>query len=290
MNDILFVMKYKLLAVDADGTLLNDKGQISPRTLAALQKAKSRGILIVLCTGRGFYKATEAVRELNFEIPLVLHNGALIVNSKSGKIISQNPLPVRSARESVKLLKEFGLFPIAYELRSDGYKLVYEQVDITNQAYVRYLSGKDQMIEQAPNLSSYLKRDPVQLVAIDLKAKVELAASQLREKIKGINVVLSGSISFDGYWFLEVLNENASKAKAIEFIGMKHRISSMEMIAIGDNFNDLDMIRFAGLGVAMENAHHEVKSQAQYVTSSNLEDGVAEVIEKFVLKEKHNYV
>jgi len=274
-------MTYKLIAVDIDGTLLNPNRDISPRNYSALKTAIDRGIIVTLCTGRSHFMAQKVIGRLDFEFPLVLHNGAMIVNSRDGQLLKQWALSQETARKAVAIMKGFELEPFAYDFYEGECRVAYESINPSNRAYVGYMSTKESILYQTPDLAAYLGHSPTQLVAIDHKPIIEKAMAFLKESLERANVFTSGSLG-GKYWFLEVLDADASKSKSLEYLSKLHQIKQSEIIAIGDNFNDLDMIEYAGLGIAMDNAPDEVKAQADLVTDSNADDGVAKAVEKFV--------
>ncbi len=276
-------MNYRLIAIDIDGTLLNPQGTISPRNYAALETAIAQGATVALCTGRGYFMAQKVVGQLELEFPLVLHNGAEIVHSFDGKMITRWALSQETARQGVLLMKQFSLEPIIYDFHNDEHRLVYESIDATNEAYVRYMSTKEPILHQTPDLMTYLDHNPTQLVAINREPIIKEAMLALQESLPDANVFTSGRLYNIEYWFLEMLDVDASKAKAVEYLSQLHQIERAEILAIGDNFNDIDMIEYSAFGVAMDNAPDEVKARADWVTDSCVEDGVAQVIERFVL-------
>ena len=274
-------MNYKLIAIDIDGTLLNPQGTITERNYSTLKKAIAQGIIVALCTGRSYFMAQKVVGEFDFELPLVLHNGAEIVNSSDGQMIEHWPLAQEVARQGVILMKQFSLEPIVYDFHEGKHKLVYESINPTNEAYVRYMSTKESILHKTDDLISYIDHNPMQLVAIHQESIIRNAMPILKNHIDA-NVFTSGRLFNLEYWFLEVLQSGASKATAVEHLAKLHNIEQKEIMAIGDNFNDLEMMEYAHLSIAMKNAPDEVKAVADFVTESNNDDGVAQAIERFV--------
>ncbi|MBC8229169.1 HAD family phosphatase [bacterium] len=274
-------MNYKLIAIDIDGTLLNTQSTITERNYSTLKKAISQGIIVALCTGRSYFMAQKVVGEFDFELPLVLHNGAEIVNSSDGQMIEHWPLAQEVARQGVILMKQFSLEPIVYDFHEGKHKLVYESINPTNEAYVRYMSTKESILHKTDDLISYIDHNPMQLVAIHQESIIRNAMPILKNHIDA-NVFTSGRLFNLEYWFLEVLQSGASKATAVEHLAKLHNIEQKEIMAIGDNFNDLEMMEYAHLSIAMKNAPDEVKAVADFVTESNNDDGVAQAIERFV--------
>ena len=274
-------MNYKLIAIDIDGTLLNTQSAVTARNYNVLKKAIEQGILVALCTGRSYFMAQKVVGEFDFELPLVLHNGAQIANSSDGEIIEHWTLSQEIAQKGVKLMKEFALEPIIYDCHNGKHVLVYESIDPTNEAYVRYMSTKESILWRTDDLVNYLDHNPTQMVAIHKEAIIGDVLTILKNQLDA-NVFTSGRLFNLEYWFLEVIQSGASKATAVEHLAKLHNIDQKEIMAIGDNFNDLEMMQYAHFSVAMDNAPDEVKAIADFVTDSNNDDGVAKAIEEFV--------
>ena len=274
-------MKYKLIAVDIDGTLLSPNRDISVKNYSVLKNATENGIIVALCTGRSYFMAAKVIGDLDFEFPLVLHNGAMIVNSRDGSLLKQWALSPETARQAVTMMKGFGLEAFAYHFREGECRVAYESINPANKAYAGYMSTKESLLYQTPDLAAYLDHSTTQLVAIDHRPIIDKAMEVLKKSLPGANIFTSGSLGGE-YWFLEVLDIAASKSKSVAYLAQRHQIKQSEIMAIGDNFNDLDLIEYAGLGIAMANAPVEVEAQADFVTASNADDGVAKAVEKFV--------
>lgn len=266
-------MDYKLIAIDMDGTLLNSKKEISNRTYDAIQKAKEKGIHIVLATGRLLKSAQFVAENLKLSNHILACNGAIIIDDK--KVIYSRPMDLNEVEKVMALGKKFNAYYHFYDencLYSNTY--VKEIVD--------YYQGRDQKIDikifnndteilDNKNLNIY----KFLFIDNDLQ-KLE----NLREELTQVN-----KISLTKSWSnnLEVMDTEASKGLGLKFLCTELNISPEHVIAIGDNENDLSMINFAGLGVSMGNGEEIVKMQSDYITSTNDEDGVAKVIEKFIL-------
>ena len=276
--------RFRLVALDIDGTLLTPEQRISEATLAVLHEVRERGILIMLCTGRSFHKAQEVIRDIPFRFPLVLHNGAMIVEAHTGRVMERRPMSARLARTAWHLLRREGFEPIVYDFREGRYFLYYRSVSAANEGLHRYLQGKEDILHPISDGADF-GHQPTHMVVIDRRERVLAALQQLRARLHDANVFTSGSLHGNIYWFLEILSHRASKATAVDVIGRRHGISPDQVIAIGDNFNDLDMLRYAGLGVAMANAPREIREQADVVTESNDAEGVAQALRRYVLNQ-----
>jgi Cof subfamily protein (haloacid dehalogenase superfamily) len=264
---------YRLLAIDLDGTLLTPapEKQITPRTQHVLCQIAEMGITIVIATGQTAAVLRHVCAALPLNGPQIIENGAVIVDFGSGNILHEQLLPQAYILPTLEILKDFGFYR-AYHT----HKTVY--VD-----------------DGAPRAKSWYRPPVPPAVLVDdvahmypkpcIKVVGVGEEGTLREKRRILEEMFAGKLyvtqsSFD---LIEFLHPNVSKGHALQTIAADLHIAPEEVVAIGDNHNDLGMMRFAGLGVAMGNAHDEVKAEADYVTLSNAEEGVADLIEKVIL-------
>lgn len=266
-------MDYKLIAIDMDGTLLNSKKEISNRTYDAIQKAKDKGIHIVLATGRLLKSAQFVAENLKLSNHILACNGAIIIDDK--KVIYSRPMDLNEVEKVMALGKKFSAYYHFYD-ESCLYSNTY------NKEIVDYYSSRDQKINIKifKNDSEILNNKDLNIYKFLFIDNDLQKLANLREELTQVN-----KISLTKSWSnnLEVMDTEASKGLGLKFLCNELNISPEHVIAIGDNENDLSMISFAGLGVSMGNGEEIVKKQSDYITSTNDEDGVAKVIEKFIL-------
>lgn len=267
---------YKLIALDMDGTLLREDKTISKETHRAIQRARAKGVKVVLTTGRPVDGVKRYLDELNLtteEDYVIAYNGALVQNAKTKEVIA----------ETVMSLKDIDyLYKLSQELKVNIHALTdhscitpkwskYSQVEADiNQIPLEFLDFKS------------LDKDTtiVKIMFIDEPEILSEAVSKLPSEIYEKYSILRSAP-----YFLEFLDKKVNKGAGVELLANKLGIKREEVICVGDAGNDLHMIKFAGLGVAMGNAFPEIKEIADYVTLSNEDHGVAHVIDKFVLKE-----
>ena len=264
-------MGYKLIAADMDGTLLNQSGKITPRTLEAVKKAAEKGILFSVSTGRPIQGVEIYQPILNLKAPFITYNGAMIVLSDTRKILFQQELEKEDARKILKAGREFETTMCIWSANRLYGNVLNDRIH----DYKKLSGVEPELIEDEEAL---LEQGITKILWYDdagslLKWQDELAACDFH------NVTYCTSKPV----FLEFFNSKVSKAAAMAKIGEMYHIRREEMIAVGDGFNDLSMIEYAGLGVAMGNAPEEVKKKAAFITASNEKDGIAEVIVKFIL-------
>ncbi|EJO5348076.1 sugar-phosphatase [Clostridium botulinum] len=266
---------YKLIALDMDGTLLNNKKTISKQNKEAIKAAKSKGSKVVLATGRplkGIEKYLKELDLINDGDYAIAFNGALVQETKTGKILHENSMTKDDLKILYKLSKELNVD--IHFLTIDGCYTpkfnMYSEIEVT-------LNNIPLNIIDFNNIPEDLKIIKIMFVGSQEKITeiIELVPEHLQQKY---NVVRSAPI------FLEFLNKNTSKGYGIETLCNVLNIDKKNIICAGDAENDIHMIEYAGLGVAMGNAYPKVKKVAKYITKTNEDNGVAHVINKFILK------
>lgn len=268
---------YKVIVLDLDGTLTNSKKEITKRTKEALLKAQEQGVKVVLASGRPTQGIVALADELELETYggyILSFNGARIIDYKTKEIVFQQTLPTEWIPTLIDLAKQYEIEFLTYE---DDSILAS---DITSQ-YVEIESRINKMnVRQMKNPTEEITFEIPKILMVgdgDYMATVE---PKVQEATKGVLSVYRSEP-----YFLEVMPKGVDKATSLARLLEELKLTKEEMIACGDGFNDLSMIQFAGLGVAMENAQPIVKEHADYITTSNDEDGVAKVVEKFILNE-----
>lgn len=260
----------RLIALDLDDTLLSNDLQISPQAKRAIRLAVSRGVAVTLATGRMFASALPFAQELGLDLPLITYQGAL-VKYADGRVVYHRPIPLETARELVDFILPYG-----YHLNVYLNDELFMQEDSPEGQ--RYAAIAKVPVHLVPDLRKIMNTEPTKLVIIAQASQLDGLADDLAVRFgDSINITKSKP------YFLELAHPQATKGKALATLAESLNIEAHQVMAVGDSPNDLDMIKYAGFGVAMRNAVEEVKKYAHYITSSNDDDGVAEVIEKFVL-------
>ncbi|AAM24960.1 MAG: putative hydrolases of the HAD superfamily [Caldanaerobacter subterraneus] len=272
-------MQYKLIAIDMDDTLLRHDKTISEENIKALHRAREKGVYVVIATGRVFASAYAYADMIGFRTYIIASNGALI-RDPDNNTIYESILDYNNMIEVIRTCQKYGTY---FQLISDT--TVYTP-EITNkfQRYAEWnallkteIKVEVEEIENPLEEAEKLKDRVLKVIVFnedpDLLKRIR---SELSERL---DVQITSSYVDN----IEIMNKGVSKGRALEILGRYLGVSREEMIAIGDSENDIEMIKFAGLGVAMENAIDEVKKVADFITKSNMEDGVKHVIEKFIL-------
>ena len=269
-------MAIRLVAMDLDDTLLRDNWTISPRVLKAIQKAQAQGVKMTIATGRMPISTRPYAEQLGLDVPVITYHGAMIQQVLSGEILFRRVIPSSLAAEIVQDVAERGLYAQVY-LKD---RVVTTQVNEWSREYARISSVH---IEEA-DLSILLSEEPEGVEKILLMAE-ETELDQLAPLL-GQRYGEKVHITKSKPCFLEMTDCTVNKGVALAALAKQFGIAQEEVMAIGDSFNDLEMIKYAGVGVAMGNARQEIKEQADIVTTTNEEDGVAEAIERYVLDNK----
>lgn len=271
----------RLIAVDIDGTLLDPHFQVSPRNAAALRAAHAAGAQIILATGRRHDYALPIAQQLGFPVWLISSNGALI-RSSEGETFYADRLPRQSAARLIRHMDAFRGNAVLTFDRPGHDALILERVDELNQTIARWIENNSRYIRYVSPLEDALKdEDPIQAMYCGRVMRMEEAQLRLAEAdFLDEITILRTQYDHRDLCILDILNRDCSKGHALRRWAERHAIPSEQVMAIGDNYNDLEMLEFAGLPVLMGNASEELKQNGWRVTASNAESGVAQVLEE----------
>lgn len=292
-------MKYKLMAIDLDGTLLNSYGEISEENKKALKKAQEAGIEIVLASGRVPMSIKKYANEINSKKYLIAGNGTLIMDIEKDEIIYENYIPKEKALKIIKLCQDNSVFCNVYTQQA----IITKNLNYNVQYYYYENSKKNE--EQRTNINvvddlykyiDEINNSPISKISICDENKIIFNSIIGKLKnIKNINVLdiehMSRKVIKKGteytnikYYYTEITNQNADKWGAIEKLTSILNIKEDEVIAIGDNINDKLMIQNAGLGIRMGDSALSIQEMDSPITKNNNESGVAFAIEKYIFK------
>ncbi len=264
---------YRAIALDLDGTLTNHEKVVTPKTREALLQAASQGAVIILASGRPTYGIEPVAECLELQKRggyILSYNGGNIVNAKTGEKLFSQFLPDEVIPELYAYAKEHGHALLGYA----GNEIITEMPD---DQYVKEESRINKMnIRKVDNLFEFLEPHPTKLLMTGDPTLMLKAEEELVEKL-GDRMDIFRSAPF----FLELVPKGIDKAKSLTRLLTKINLTPADLIAFGDGYNDLSMLKLAGIGVAMENAAPEVRAEADYVTLSNEEDGVAAALTHF---------
>ena len=278
----------KCIAIDMDGTLLNQNHVVSKQNADAIKLAQQNGIEVVIATGRSYTEAIPVLQEVGIETPIICVNGAE-VRTKSGEVTSYTPLKNEEVKEIVSVLNKHNIYFEVYT-KSGTYSSDYDKAlatiidifssankeqqyeQIVQAAKERFTEGHIQIVDSYDTLLENEETIVYKLLAFSLDStNLENARAELKamEKV---------AVSASGKENMEITNVEAQKGIALTMFTSERNISMADTMAIGDNFNDISMLKLAGHSFAMGNAPDEVKQTAKYVTETNINSGVAKAI------------
>jgi Cof subfamily protein (haloacid dehalogenase superfamily) len=265
----------RLLAIDLDGTLVNDRLELDPRDVAAVKAATAAGVAVVLATGRMFKSSLRYAEPLGLKGPIINYQGAVVREIASGEVWYRCELTIPMQQRVLAFAEPRDWHVNAY---------VDERVYTARPRPEADLYARIAMVpyEVVGPLSKWVRQDSTKMVLVDMDP--EDVPARIAELSAWMGEVARVTRSLD--WFVEVVNPQVSKARALAIVADRLGVAQAEVCAIGDNLNDEDMVSWAGLGVAMGNAPEALKGVAKYVTGRIGEAGVAQVIERFVIGKK----
>lgn len=280
LESLMVKSPIRLIAIDIDGTLLNPQFEISEGDLSALRNAHTLGVEVILVTGRRHTFALPIAQQLGFDLWLISSNGA-ITRSLSGETFHRDFLPASVARNLCEAMKSFrGNTVLTFDTEAKG-AIVLEHMGELEASIQRWLEKNLKYIDFIIPIERAIVTDPVQAmfcgpIARMHEALAALEASGLSHEI----TVLRTEYPVRDLSIVDVLNQGCSKGHAVERWANYRGIAREEVMAIGDNYNDIEMLAFAGYPVIMGNASEELRSRGWTVTLPNDKCGVAAAIEQ----------
>ena len=263
------MLKYRLVAVDLDGTLLDSQGCVSDYTKTTIDEYQKLGGFFTLATGRMEASARKFARELNVNAPLITFNGGKVVSVDGETVLSEEFIDTKSAIRTYDALVALNMDMVLY---INGAPYITTDSDVILK-YIDRIKANRNKFENFANISEPCV-NKILVVGVDLD--IELIRRTAND-VGGI----TNCVSSDAELF-EILPDNVSKDRGLIVVAEHLGIPMAEVIAVGDHFNDISMINAAGLGVAVQSAVDGALAAADYITSSNDEDGVAKVIRKVI--------
>ena len=267
-------MKYKLIAMDLDGTLNNDQKIITEKTKAALMAAQKQGIRLALASARpspGLFKERDILRLQDHKGILMSYNGGRIVDAETGKVLFETSMDLQQTKQVLRFLETLPVTPILddgvqfYVADKNGFKVDYE------------CRNNNMVCSEVGNLADFLEFAPIKIL-------MSVQPEELAEVQQQIADFLPDSLTVvqTAAFYLEVIPKVINKGQGIRDICGVLGMEPAEVISFGDAANDIPMLKAAGMGVAMGNADAAVKEAADMVTLSNNEDGIAAALEKLL--------
>ena len=269
-------MKYKLLAFDLDGTLTNSQKEITQRTKAAIKKAREAGATIALASGRPVYGIMPVAKELELDIHggyILAYNGGCIIDCTTGAVIYDKKVPDEYVADICRFAIERDYAILTYE----GDCVITNKKD--NQYVIIEAEINHLPIRHVENIDSYINFPVNKFLITEDPETVAKEIPNVKAAFPEMNVFSSAP------FFMEIVPDGIDKADTLDYLLAKLGLTIDELATFGDGGNDLEMIKRAGMGVAMANANDTCRAAAKYITTSNDEDGCAIAIEKMLAGE-----
>jgi Cof subfamily protein (haloacid dehalogenase superfamily) len=262
---------YKIIFLDIDGTLIKSDHTISEATIDIIQKLKENQILVVLVSARPIHGMIKIAEEAGLQgFPAVSLNGALIFINE--KVVFESVIEINVTRRIYDYLKQYHTTPIFYNQHS-----WFSEMPDYHTRYEQKITDVPITIESFNNTIQYWQKQnsgPNKILVISEESEINEIKNNLTGQFSDrLNILTSKQT------YLEIMNREASKLTAVKYLLKQFNLNREEAIAIGDHFNDKEMIQFAGMGIAMGNSPDEVKVAADYVTDTNNHDGVFKAIQ-----------
>ncbi len=287
----------KLLALDLDGTLLDSTGTVPEANRRAIRSAEEAGVLVTIATGRRFRDARPVGIEMEFNAPLITHNGALLKYAESLETVSASLLDGDTVQEVVRVGKEFGGNALVSADPHGKGSMLYDRVSADNIPLQRYLEWSTRLhgddaekaVLHVEDLHDALPDHEVIHISFSgqcepMTQMMSFLTDELGDSVKILPTIYP-KLDFT---LIDILPPDASKGTGVEKLAILNGLTADNVMVIGDNFNDLDMLQFAGTPVVMGNADAGLLERPEfYKTLSNNEGGVAAAIERFILNQEN---
>ena len=266
-----------LIALDLDGTLVGDDLLLRERTKAAIRDAMERGVAVSIVTGRMATSALRFARELGIRDPIVAYQGALIRavpepgDDRLGRLLLHRPLAAAATREVIEWTRSIGLDPHVNHLE----RFVIRADDPRAEDYSSFLGGRAVVVD---DLIAWVERPVSKVIAVADEPMDHAVLDVARERFAGL-----AEVTISHPRVLEFLRPGVSKGAAVRWLARRAKVPLANVLAIGDQFNDLEMIATAGHGAAMPHAPGPVRAAARYIAPPLADEGVAQLIERLVL-------
>ncbi len=257
----------QVVALDLDGTLLNAEQEVSDYNKRVLKELESRGVEVMICTGRPYIAMEQFYKELQLKSPMICFNGARIVDAQ-GTALLHTTIDERIGKRLIEIGEEEHVFCHGFV---DNQWLIKEEND-TTKAY----SGKTGIKPTLVNFKEVTPLNFTKMMYIDDPEKLKRVDERLTNEM-GDEIYKA----FSWTTYLEVMNKESSKARALEFYLQSKGLSHKNLLAMGDGWNDMEMIQFAGVGAVMENGADELKEHATFIAPHHNDNGVGRFLEEF---------
>lgn len=281
---------YRLIAIDLDGTLLSPTGHVTPRTRAAVHHAVEAGILVCFATGRSWRESRRILDEVGHLHHAVFVTGALVIDTKESITLHRRMMGAELAREAVKFFEKRGQVVLALQdSQQAGVDYLVSGGGDLNPETRKWLKMTETIVQRRVDLATAGHEHTLRVSIVADGNDVHKCHLELQEEFGGRAVCQMLVVPSSGMRVLEVFEPTVNKWDGVLEVARRHGIEPQQIVAVGDDVNDLPMIRQAGLGVAMGNAPEHVRGAAKRVIGHNAQDGLAALIEELVARHKERH-
>ena len=288
---------YKMVAVDLDGTMLNSYGEVTENTKRVVKQTIKKGTEVVIASGRTIDSIKEIAKDIGASKYIIAGNGAVLYDTKTDKILYENYIPLNKALEIIDICEQNSIYYNVYTNKS----IIADSLRYNVLYYYKENLKKDDskktsitLVDNIPNYIKEMKNEKImKIIVCDITKSVFKSIIKMFTPVQDVDVLdishMARKIIKHGstqipieYYYTEISMKDVNKWNAIEFLINNLNIKREEVITIGDNMNDKEMIEQAGLGIAMKNGGPRITEVADFITDDNNNEGVAKAIEKFV--------
>lgn len=260
----------KLLIIDLDGTLLTDNKNITDKTIDSLLKAQKKGLEVCIATGRDFNSAKHFPIKYKLRSQMICSNGAMIKDPFTLRELFRLTVDTKDVKEVLK-----------YALKTDTLLHIFTEyewyISKVADSAIKYGKSSNISYKMIQDIESWEELEIIKMVVVDTPEKIDMLERWVKDRELALRLVRSDPHSID------LTHKNASKGNAVKWLGKYLGIEKENIIAIGNYYNDIGMFKEANIGVAMSNSPELVKKEADYITKSNDDDGVALYIDRYIL-------
>ena len=273
----------RIIVIDIDGTLLTPESTITTHTLQAVQAAQKAGIVVTLATARRYYNTATIAYELGLDSPLILYDGAILMQYPHPAILHKQLLPADIGQQAVDVLIRHNVQPVVHPFKDTEEEIWTGPHAFDTPWVATYFASTPVQIHRAPFETLCTDRpDPIRVVAFATEEIIHTLLPEVTALECSWTITRRGNY---GSAELAIMHQSCSKASGVMELARYFNVPLEQIMAIGDNNNDIEMLRTVGWGVAMGQAAEAVKFAARAITTSNREDGVARAIERYALRE-----
>ncbi len=275
--------KYKMIAIDLDGTLLSPDGKVTPRAKAAVQRCLGAGMLVCFATGRNWTESKVVLDTIEHYATAVFVGGAMVIDTGQRVTLHKAKVDPQLARDICRVLEDAGHTVLALQdTEPAGVDYLVSADAPLNPETDHWMKVTRATVRRQSRLGDYVHEHTVRIGIVDHPERVAQVKAELQEKFAERVFMQTLFVPTANVDVLEIFDPSVNKWEGILHVARRHGIEPEQIIAIGDDWNDLSMIENAGLGVAMGNAREEIKAVACRVIGTNREEGLAGFLEELI--------